>query len=59
MSKIRNTAISSLYLAQLVNAQHNRLKKNAAVLYGHIYIIWSYEEAKIKSSIDHFIIFSF
>ena len=43
MSKIRNTGISSLYLIELVNAQHKNLKKTFAVLfYGHVYIIWSY-----------------
>ena len=40
MSKIRNAGISSLYLAQL--------KTFAVLVYGHVYIIWTYEEAKIK-----------
>ena len=26
-------------------------KKNAVLVYGHVYIIWSYQEAKIKSPI--------
>ena len=41
--------ISSLYLALLVNAQHKNLKTFAALVYEHVYIIWS--EAKIKSPI--------
>ena len=41
MSKIRNTGILSLYLAELVNAQQKNLKTFAALVYGHVYIIWS------------------
>ena len=42
MSKIRNTVISFLYLAYLVYAQHKNVKAFAVLVYGHVYIIWSY-----------------
>ena len=36
----KKSGISSLYLAQPVNAQHKKIKKTFAVLvYGHVYII--------------------
>ena len=39
MSKIRNTRISCLYLAKLVNAQHKKLKPFAVLVYAPAYII--------------------
>ena len=42
MSKIINTGILSLYLAQLVNTQHKKIKTLAVLVNGHANIIWSY-----------------
>ena len=51
MSKIRNMGISSLYLADLVNAQHENLKKNYAnPAYGPVYIIWSLLRSENKNT---------
>ena len=38
----KKSGISSLYLAQLVNAQQKNLKTFAVLVFGHVYIIWSY-----------------
>ena len=35
--------------ASLVNAQYKIKKTFVVLVYGHVYIIWSYLEAKIKS----------
>ena len=42
LSKIRNQEFC-LYLVLLVKAQHKKIKKIAVLVYGHVYIIWSYE----------------
>ena len=38
----KKSGISSLYLAQPVNAQDKNLKTFAVLVYEHIYILWSY-----------------
>ena len=40
----KKSGILSLYLTQLVNAQHKNLKTYAVLVYVHVhvYIIWSY-----------------
>ena len=42
MSEIKNKEILSVYLAELVNAQHKNFKTFAFLVYGNVYIIWSY-----------------
>ena len=42
MSEIKNKEILCVYLAELVNAQHKNLKTFAVLVYGNVYIIWSY-----------------
>ena len=38
----KKSGISSVYLPKLANAQHKKLKTYAVLVYGHVYITWSY-----------------
>ena len=38
-------------LTRSLNAKHKNLKTFAVLVYGHVYIMWSYQEAKMKSPI--------
>ena len=52
----KKSGISSLYIAKLVSAQHKKFKTYAVLAYEHVFIIWSYSEAKIPIFLNHFIL---
>ena len=52
MSEIRNREFRRYNsLNCMVNAQHKNEHTFAVLVYGHVYIIWSYKKAEIKSVI--------
>ena len=57
MSEIRNTGISSLYLALPVNAQHENFKTFAVLVYayGHVYTSYGHIKKPFSATTDNFI----